>query len=88
MDIGMLWFDNDPSTSFQSKVLQASMYYQKKYGRSPDICFVHPSMVDNGAQKKEALTGDQRVKGVQVEGSDRVLPHHFWIGVSNGVERG
>ncbi len=41
MDIGMLWFDNDRKSSIPSKVEKAARYYQKKYGKNPDICYVH-----------------------------------------------
>ncbi len=78
MNIGMLWFDNDPSTTLDSKVKQAAAYYNQKYGKSPNICFVHPSML----AEEEGHTGDIAIK---TNGS--VLPNHFWIGV-NGVTNG
>lgn len=45
MNIGLLWFDNDPQTALKTKVDRAADYYQRKYGRSPDLCVVHPSML-------------------------------------------
>ena len=45
MRTGMLWFDNDPKTDLPTKVLRAAAYYQKKYGCSPNLCFVHPTMI-------------------------------------------
>lgn len=86
MDIGMLWFDNDSSTSFQRKVKRASAHYQEKFGRVPDTCVVHPSMVENGFRDLTQDEAGSRVGTLVVEKSERVLPHHFWIGVSNGVE--
>ena len=76
MNIGMLWFDNDPKTDLASKVKRAASYYSKKYGRSPNICFVHPSMLSNGKK---------RAGRVEIRTNGSVLPHHFWIGV-NGVK--
>lgn len=76
MNIGMLWFDNDPKDDLASKVDRAATYYNKKYGKSPDLCFVHPSMVSEAKQK---------ANGIEIRSSGQVLPHHFWIGV-NGKE--
>ena len=45
MDTGMLWFDNDPRKDLNTKINLAADYYFKKYGRKPDLCFVHPSML-------------------------------------------
>ncbi len=72
MNIGMLWFDNDPKTDLPAKVNAAVAYYQKKYGRSPDVCFVHPSML---------ASESTRAGSVELRTSKQVLPNHFWIGV-------
>jgi hypothetical protein len=72
MNIGMLWFDNDPKSDISSKVSKAADYYRNKYGEEPDLCFVHPSMLS-----------DAKVNAGQiaVHSNSTVLPHHFWIGV-------
>lgn len=72
MDIGMLWFDNDPKTDLQSKVNKAASYYCTKYGGSPNLCFVHPSMLP------DAITA---VGEITVRSNSSIIPHHFWIGV-------
>jgi hypothetical protein len=72
MDIGMLWFDNDPKSDVLSKVIKAAAYYRSKYGRDPNLCFVHPSMIP------EVKTNAGRIA---VQANSTVLPHHFWIGV-------
>ena len=41
----MLWFDNDPQIDIRVKIDRAILYYQKKYGQTPDLCYVHPSML-------------------------------------------
>jgi len=86
MDIGMLWFDNDSSTSFQRKVKRASAHYQNKFGKVPDTCVVHPSMVENGSRETVQEGTGYKVENLIVEKSERVLPHHFWIGVSHGAD--
>ncbi|HMN59680.1 MAG TPA: hypothetical protein PJ988_04920 [Anaerolinea sp.] len=72
MRTGMLWFDNDPKTDLPTKINRAAAYYQKKYGCSPDLCFVHPTML-----KPETA----RANGIELRPSRQVLPNHLWLGV-------
>jgi hypothetical protein len=74
MDIGMLWFDNDPKADLYSKIARAADYYQKKYGQLPDLCFVHPTML-----KVENVRSGK----IEVRTNRSVLPNHFWIGLHN-----
>jgi hypothetical protein len=71
MNTGMLWFDNDPRTDFDSKVKKAAEYFSKKYGLKPDLCFVHPSMLSSIPPS---------AAGLEVRTNKLVLPHHFWLG--------
>lgn len=83
MNIGMLWFDNDVKTEFNSKVDRAALYYQEKYGKNPNVCFVHPSMLKaqiDSSPKKELFYRD-----IEIRTSKSVLPNHFWIGI-NGTK--
>ncbi len=78
MNIGMLWFDNDKTTDLVRKVKRAAVYYQKKYGTTPNLCFVHPSMLPaSDAEEKKMKAGK-----VEVRSTASVLPNHFWIGIS------
>ena len=83
MNIGMLWFDNDKKAEISTKIDRAADYYHNKYGVVPDLCFVHPSMINNGSLK----TKDDKMKSgeVEVRTSRSVLPNHFWIGVNGKV---
>ena len=87
MDIGMLWFDNDKKSSIPSKVERAARYYQKKYGKNPDLCYIHPKMVtaENGEKKNsKKITGQKPLKigKILILKNEKVLPDHFWIGIS------
>ncbi|RPI64500.1 MAG: hypothetical protein EHM48_00685 [Planctomycetaceae bacterium] len=73
--IGMLWFDNDPKSDLVAKISRAGAYYQRKYGQTANMCFVHPSMLSGGALKAGS---------VEVKTSKSVLPNHFWLGVDKG----
>lgn len=85
MNVGMLWFDNDPKTDLFTKVKRAANYYQVKYGQNPNICYVHPNMVSPANGSK---SDDQSIKAgdIEVHQTNLVLPNHLWIGIgtSNG----
>lgn len=80
MNVGMLWFDNDPKTALVSKIERAADYYRHKYGREPNMCLIHPSMMEkeNPGTGKLALS---KAEGVTVRPYRPVLPGHLWIGV-------
>ena len=75
MMIGMLWFDNDNRADLESKLRRAIDYYQSKYGRTPNLCFVHPSMLPQAAPQN---------MGVELRTTRSVRPNHFWLGVNSG----
>ncbi|MBN1145841.1 MAG: hypothetical protein JXA78_01195 [Anaerolineales bacterium] len=98
MNIGMLWFDNDPKVNLDMKVERAATYYRNKYGKAPTLCFIHPSMMPAGAQPpKNGNSADHEFQsepgerylsgGVEIRGNRSVLPNHFWIGVNGAAER-
>lgn len=73
MNIGMLWFDNDPKTDMNGKIERAVAYYRSKYGQSPNLCFVHPSMLADSASPPAR---------VEIRTNQAVRPNHFWIGIN------
>lgn len=87
MYIGMLWFDNDNKSGLNNRVERAAEYYQRKYGKTPNMCYVHPSMIAPARDTVEEptemdATASLNANGVQVRPLSTVLPNHFWIGVS------
>jgi hypothetical protein len=72
MKTGLLWFDDSPRMSLADKVVDAVRRYEEKFGRSPNVCYVHPSAVV-GAQTPSM--------GVRVVVCSGVQPNHFWVGV-------
>jgi len=92
MNIGMLWFDNDSKSDLAAKIERAAIYYQKKYGKPPNLCFVHPSMAP--VQPKSAQAGSKetpaiKAGSVEVRTTRSVLPNHLWIGINaNGSNNG
>ncbi len=73
MNVGMLWFDNDTKADLATKIQRAATYYTSKYGKAPNLCFVHPRTL-----------GDTQLKenGIEVRTTRSVLPNHFWLGMS------
>jgi hypothetical protein len=78
MHTGMLWFDNS-QTALTVKIQKAVEYYHKKYGRHPDLCLVHPSMLDASQQNQRQL----EVNKLTVRPYRPVLPGHIWIGIED-----
>ncbi|MCC6147340.1 MAG: hypothetical protein IT308_07195 [Anaerolineaceae bacterium] len=77
MKTGMLWFDNDSKTDLPSKINTAAAYYQKKYGCRPNLCFVHPSMLQGSSPKAQ---------NIDIQSNQMIMPHHLWLGIhENGT---
>jgi len=72
MNTGMLWFDNSNSL-LSVKIQKATDYYHKKYGRLPNLCLVHPSMLNKKEKFGEITICPYRP----------VLPGHIWIGIED-----
>ncbi len=73
MDVGMLWFDGDSSRDVEARIKRAAEFYRNKYGRAPNLCFVHPRTMGNGK--------GMEVAGMRILTSTSVLKDHFWLGV-------
>jgi len=71
----MLWFDNS-QTALTVKIQKAVDYYNKKYGRSPDLCLGHPSMLETNQRQLE-------INKLTVRPYRPVLPGHIWIGIED-----
>ena len=84
MNVGMLWFDNDPRTALTAKVARAADYYRQKYGLVPDLCLVHPSMLSESRPDLVERPVLSEVEGpagkVAVRPNRLILPGHLWIG--------
>jgi hypothetical protein len=80
MNVGMLWFDNDPRSALTAKVTRAADYYRKKYGLVADLCLVHPSMLlESRPDPVEGQAGEIAGK-VRIRPNRAIQPGHLWIG--------
>jgi hypothetical protein len=83
MKTGLLWFDDDPRKELEEKVLRAATHYERKYGRSPELCYVHPSTFNGNGDGKRGKKGDVVKAGkVEIRAGRTVLLHHFWLGMA------
>lgn len=73
MKIGMLWLDHDSGEALDARIRRACSYYREKYGRWPNLCYVHP------CGHEEDLPS--RVDETEIRPQMTVLPGHFWIGL-------
>jgi hypothetical protein len=80
MHTGMLWFDNSKKPTGE-KIAKAVEYYQKKYGRKPNLIFMHPCMWDDGEAETFALGS------ITVRPYRPVLPGHIWVGIADEEAR-
>jgi hypothetical protein len=78
MRIGMLWFDDSQERDLVTKIDRAARHYEAKYGLRPSLCYVHPSSL---------LGKGLAVPGIDVKGTNVVLPNHFWLGRSEELEQ-
>jgi hypothetical protein len=78
MDVGMLWLDNDPQAVLAAKVRRAADYYRLKYGVVPDLCLVHPSMLNGHPDLVAEYSGK-----VAVRPNHAILPGYLWIGTED-----
>ena len=72
MNKGMLWFDNSPKKGLAQKIAEAVQYYRTKYGHTPNLCMVNPSMQGETVE----------LDGVMVKSYRPVLPGYLWIGIA------
>lgn len=77
MHTGMLWFDNSKD-ALSVKIGKAIDYYFKKYGVKPDLCLVHPSVLES----------DVKIEKLTVRSYRPVLPGHIWIGIEDKEKGG
>jgi hypothetical protein len=74
MQMGLLWFDDNPKVSFVAKIEKAARRYRERFGRAPDMCYVHP----------QTLAGVEELPvHVRVIKRATVQPNNFWIGVKS-----
>jgi len=83
MHIGMLWYDNTPDLSLKLRIEKAADYYRKKYHQEPNLCLIHPSMLEGQGNGGKRAADLQHVGSMTVRPYGPVLPGHMWIGIED-----
>lgn len=78
MQVGLLWFDNDPHRGLTAKIEDAARHYRDKFGRPPDTCYVNNLILSKGPESVFVSSPANRT--VRVVPATNILPHHFWVG--------
>jgi len=84
MEIGMMWFDNDPKKALQLKIDEAASYLQRKYGLTATVCMVNSKCLDHlipGPSPAGEGGNPVYMGGVEVRTMKAIIPGHLWIGV-------
>jgi len=81
MQIGLLWFDNDPRRGLTAKIEDAARRYREKFGAPPNACYVNQAALD---AQMTAAQGQLFPAALRVIPASNILPHHFWVGVEEG----
>ncbi len=83
MHIGMLWYDNTPGVSLKVRIEKAADYYRRKYHQEPNLCLIHPSMLEGGKVRGKDDAELPQVGSMTVRPYGPVLPGHLWIGIED-----
>ncbi len=83
MHIGMLWYDNTPNVSLKLRIEKAVDYYRRKYHQEPNLCLIHPSMLDGDKGHAKDNKDLAQVGSMTVRPYGPVLPGHLWIGIED-----
>lgn len=78
MNVGLMWYDDDPKKPIESKIEQAAARYREKYGQAPNACYVNSNA---GAAPTGKAAGAQG--GLRVIPAAAIRPNYFWVGVDS-----
>ena len=78
MQVGLLWFDNDPHRGLTSKIEDAARRYREKFGRPPDTCYVNNKVFNGGIET--VAPPSLANPALRIMPAANILPHHFWVG--------
>ena len=73
---GMMWFDADKKTSFQSKIEKGFIYYKDKYGKYPTVVYVNTAVA--GPETIEVIHKKEKME-VEIKKIRGMLRNNFWF---------
>jgi hypothetical protein len=86
MDIGLLWFDNDPKAELEEKIRRAAGHYHKKYGQPANMVQANTGTLSELSSLSPPFDLELDDTALKVVAASNVLPHHFWVGIASDSE--
>ena len=86
MDIGLLWFDNDPKSELEEKIRRAAGHYRKKYGEPANMVMANTATLAEQSSLSPPFEIELDDMALKVVAAGNVLPHHFWVGIASREE--
>ena len=74
MNIGLLWYDDDPKKTLERKIGDAVARYQERFGALPNACHVHGEGTE---ARRQATVGERQLALVP---NRAIRAHHYWVG--------
>lgn len=73
MEVGLMWYDDDPRKSLEMKIQQAAVRYREKHGCAPTACFV----------SARAGVASRIYNGMRIAPLRTVRANYLWLGVDD-----
>lgn len=86
MRSGLMWLDDDPRKSLDTKVRDAAARYRQRLGQAPRLCLVHAPADAAPEDAREIALGADVATAVLVTASRLVPRHCLWLGLPDPVE--
>ena len=102
MNMGLLWFDDDPKKPQAHKISEAAERYWQRFAVTPTACHIcrpvggrpaeTPAQRDDGQRLDLSLPSSPgeapRMLSLAVVPNGSIGPNHFWVGVDDAPRRG
>lgn len=72
LNVGLMWLIDDPKSPLADGIIKAATRYTEKYGKVPNVCMLHPSMLPEKPLE---------IAGIAIRPYRSILPRSLWIGI-------
>ena len=76
MDIGLLWYDDDPKKKLGVKIVEAATRYQKRFGATPNVCHV----CGGKSEERWQVVIDDNLT-IAIVPNPAIRLNYYWLGV-------
>ena len=74
-----MWVKNNSKQGWEESIGEAYKYYVSKYVHKPDVCYLHPLVLESDIEK--ILISTFVEKGLSIETAPFILKNCLWMGV-------